>query len=128
MAAGDTGHDPGVLAAGIALGLRAIGVGRELQPVGRLPDAVPAELRGVDDAVFGDGGKLRHQFGDGHARHPVIADADVAPAVRAGIFIEDRILDIVGLVIADGRGIEPREQAVDAHAETDPRPSIATRR
>ena len=60
-----------------------VGVEIEMQPVGRLPAAVPAELRRVDDAVLGDGRDLRHELGDRHAVDPVIRDADVAPAVRA---------------------------------------------
>ena len=116
--AADTGDHPGVLAAGIALRFGAIGVERQGQVFGGFPLGIPAELRGVHHAVLGDGGNLGNQLGHRHAGDPVIANADVAPAMEACVFVEDRVLDVVRLVIAHGRCVETREQRVDARAES----------
>ena len=117
VAAAEAGDDPGVLAAGVAFRLRAVGVEIEMQPVARLPAAIPAELRRIDDPVFGDRRDFRHQLGDGHPVDPAVRDADVAPAMQAGALVEDGVLDVERLVIADGRRVETREEAVDRHAE-----------
>jgi hypothetical protein len=101
VVARDAGDDPGVLAAGVACRAGGVGIGAEAQ-IGRgLPFAVQAELRGVDHAVFGARDHLGRQAVDGHAGDQMILDHDIGPAVLC-------MLDVVGLVVADGRCVEPR--------------------